>query len=242
MHTGALRCIRGIAALATMRVRWRSFPGGPVPAPRRAGRGLSAPGRVTDDTAAGRGDGPSASSHRGGPGPHGPEQGRGGHAARTCSSADDRPVANLHRHRAGERPARTVCRCSRGGRSRAGLAISALRCWCVNELPSVALTQRFLTLCEHHGSKHLVVKLVAVGCGTGVPGCPKATTGRRGTRARCGPRSSIWSTCASDEPGSANLPADVLFVRDVTPNPLPERARWGRARATVRPRIGQQHA
>ena len=51
--------------------------------------------------------------------------------------------------------------------------LSGLRCWCVNELPSVALTQRFLTLCEHHGSQHLVVKLVAVGRGTGVPGLPE---------------------------------------------------------------------
>ena len=47
----------------------------------------------------------------------------------------------------------------------------------MNELPSVALTQRFLALCEHHGSQHLVVKLVelvAVGRGTGVPGLPES--------------------------------------------------------------------
>ena len=43
----------------------------------------------------------------------------------------------------------------------------------MNELPSVALTQRFLALCEHHGSQHLVGKLVAVGRGTGVPGLPE---------------------------------------------------------------------
>ena len=42
----------------------------------------------------------------------------------------------------------------------------------VNELPSVALTQRFLALCEHHGSQRLAVRLVAVGRGTGVPGLP----------------------------------------------------------------------
>ena len=53
-------------------------------------------------------------------------------------------------------------------------AISGLRCSCVNEVPSVALTQRFLALCEHHGSQHLVVKLVAVGRGTGVPGLPES--------------------------------------------------------------------
>ena len=52
-------------------------------------------------------------------------------------------------------------------------AISGLRCCCVSELSSVALTQRFLALCEYHGSQHLVVKLVAVGRGTGVPGLPE---------------------------------------------------------------------
>ena len=45
-----------------------------------------------------------------------------------------------------------------------------LRWSCVNELHPVALTQRFLALREHHGSQHLVVKLVAVGRGTSVPG------------------------------------------------------------------------
>ena len=49
----------------------------------------------------------------------------------------------------------------------------ALRCSCVSDLPSVALTERFLALCEHHGSQRLVVKLVAVGRGTGVPGLPE---------------------------------------------------------------------
>ena len=42
----------------------------------------------------------------------------------------------------------------------------------MNELPSVALTQRFLAQCQHHGSQRLVVRLVAVGRGTGVPGIP----------------------------------------------------------------------
>ncbi len=44
----------------------------------------------------------------------------------------------------------------------------------MNELPAVALTKRFLSLCEHHGSQRLVVKLVAVGRGTGVPGLPES--------------------------------------------------------------------
>lgn len=42
----------------------------------------------------------------------------------------------------------------------------------VDELPSVALTQRFLALCEHHGSQRLAVKLVAVGRSIGVSGLP----------------------------------------------------------------------
>ena len=42
----------------------------------------------------------------------------------------------------------------------------------MNELPSVALTRRFLALCEDHGSQRLAVGLVAVGRSTGVPGLP----------------------------------------------------------------------
>ena len=42
----------------------------------------------------------------------------------------------------------------------------------MNEPPSVALTQRFLALCEHYGSQRLTVRLVAVGRSTGVPGLP----------------------------------------------------------------------
>ena len=46
--------------------------------------------------------------------------------------------------------------------------------WGVGELPSVALTQRFLDLCEHHGSQRLAVSLVAVGRSTGVSGLPES--------------------------------------------------------------------
>ena len=42
----------------------------------------------------------------------------------------------------------------------------------MNELLSVALTQRFLAQCQHHGSQRLAVRLVAVGGSTGVPGLP----------------------------------------------------------------------
>ena len=42
----------------------------------------------------------------------------------------------------------------------------------MNELPSVALTQRFLALCQYYGSQRLAVRLVAVGRSTGVSGLP----------------------------------------------------------------------
>ena len=44
----------------------------------------------------------------------------------------------------------------------------------MNELPSVALTQRFLAVCEYHGSQRLAVSLVVVARGAGVPGLPRA--------------------------------------------------------------------
>ena len=42
----------------------------------------------------------------------------------------------------------------------------------MNELPTVALTQRFLAQCQYHGSQRLAVRLVTVGRSTGVPGLP----------------------------------------------------------------------
>ena len=42
----------------------------------------------------------------------------------------------------------------------------------MKELPSVALTRRFLALCEGQGSERLAVRLIAVGRSTGVPGLP----------------------------------------------------------------------
>ena len=42
----------------------------------------------------------------------------------------------------------------------------------MSELPSVALTRRFLAQCEHHGSQRLAVRLVAVGRRSGVPELP----------------------------------------------------------------------
>ena len=42
----------------------------------------------------------------------------------------------------------------------------------MNELPSVALTRRFLALCEDYGSQRLAVLMVAAGRSAGVPGMP----------------------------------------------------------------------
>ena len=43
-----------------------------------------------------------------------------------------------------------------------------------NELPSVALTTRFLVLCRQYGSEQLAVSIVAAGRSTGVPGLPQS--------------------------------------------------------------------
>ena len=51
-------------------------------------------------------------------------------------------------------------------------------------LQSVALTNRFLTLCAHHGAEHLAVKMIAVGRNYGVPGLPA---------------SDDWTTWGADE-------------------------------------------
>ncbi len=42
-----------------------------------------------------------------------------------------------------------------------------------NELPSVALTTRFLALCQQYDSEQLAVRIVAAGRSTGVPGLPQ---------------------------------------------------------------------
>ena len=42
----------------------------------------------------------------------------------------------------------------------------------MNELPSVALTMRFLALCQVYGSERLAVRVVASGRNAGVAGLP----------------------------------------------------------------------
>ena len=44
----------------------------------------------------------------------------------------------------------------------------------VHELPSVALTTRFLALCQEYGAERLAVSIVAAGRSTGVPGLPQS--------------------------------------------------------------------
>ena len=43
-----------------------------------------------------------------------------------------------------------------------------------NELPSIALTTRFLALCQECGSERLAVRIVAAGRSTGVSGLPQS--------------------------------------------------------------------
>ena len=43
-----------------------------------------------------------------------------------------------------------------------------------NELPSVALTTRFLALCQRYGSERLAVRVVAAGRSAGAPGLPQS--------------------------------------------------------------------
>lgn len=43
----------------------------------------------------------------------------------------------------------------------------------VNELPSVALTTKFLALCQEYGSERLAVQIVAAGRSAGAAGMPK---------------------------------------------------------------------
>ena len=58
----------------------------------------------------------------------------------------------------------------------------------MNELPSVALTPRFLLMCEACGSQRLVVGIVAAGRNAGVAGLPAGDdwTARDADRMRAG--------------------------------------------------------
>ena len=43
----------------------------------------------------------------------------------------------------------------------------------MNPLPSVALTERFLALCQEYGSNRLAVSIIAAGRSTGASGLPE---------------------------------------------------------------------
>ena len=43
----------------------------------------------------------------------------------------------------------------------------------MNELPSVALTKRFLALCQDYGSERLAVRVIASGRNAGAAGLPE---------------------------------------------------------------------
>ena len=47
------------------------------------------------------------------------------------------------------------------------------RCSGVNELPSVAVTTKFLGLCQQYGAERLAVRIVAAGRSAGVAGLPE---------------------------------------------------------------------
>ena len=44
----------------------------------------------------------------------------------------------------------------------------------MGEVPSVALTRRFLALCQDHGSEHLMLRIVAAGRSTEVRRLPES--------------------------------------------------------------------
>ena len=76
----------------------------------------------------------------------------------------------------------------------------------MNDLPSVALTQRFLVLCEQYGSQRLAVQVVAVGRSTGVEGLPASDDWTTWTADEMR-RSTTCSASASDPAGSPAGPA-----------------------------------
>lgn len=77
----------------------------------------------------------------------------------------------------------------------------------VNELPSVALTRRFLTLCQDYGAERLAIGVVAVGRSTGVEGLPE---------------SDDWTTWDAEQ-----MRAAVEYLeRKRSSRPAPKPVRW----------------
>ena len=86
----------------------------------------------------------------------------------------------------------------------------------VNALPSVALTTKFLALCQQYGAERLAVRIVASQAGApACPGCRTTTTGRRGTPTRCARRSGTCSASAApDRAPGGSVTGDVEAARD----------------------------
>ena len=63
-------------------------------------------------------------------------------------------------------------RATRGSSSAEPAERAAVDGSAVKELPSVAVTERFLALCQEFGSQRLAVRLVASGRNAGVSGLP----------------------------------------------------------------------
>ena len=77
----------------------------------------------------------------------------------------------------------------------------------MSELPSVALTRRFLALCQDYGAERLAVGVVAVGRSTGVEGLPE---------------SDDWTTWDAEQ-----MRAAVEYLeRKRSTRPAPKPVRW----------------
>ena len=81
----------------------------------------------------------------------------------------------------------------------------------MNELPSVALTKRFLALCQDYGSERLAVRVIASGRNAGAAGLPESDDWIRGTLTRCARQSTTWNASAASGDGNG------LLVRSVSP-------------------------
>ena len=89
-------------------------------------------------------------------------------------------------------------------------AISGLRCSCVDELPSVALTRGSCPRASTTTRNIWWVKLVGVGRGTGVPGLPESDDWTTWDAGQMRAAVEYWSTCASDKARLRQLrPAQV---------------------------------
>jgi hypothetical protein len=81
----------------------------------------------------------------------------------------------------------------------------------VNDLPSVALTAKFLVLCEQYGAERLVVRIVAAGRSAGVPGLPHETLATGATA-----RGRTWCHCGAVGPPDPVVTPSVTCLADLS--------------------------